>query len=116
MKNAQRLADRIKSFGYRVFAVEDRDYGYYSDGTRIAYFDWGFYGFHISSVNAPGSFGSGYRIADLDSAEAADKALLEEALATVRPTWAERSKKVLKYKNLDDYLSKYWQKDKLVEL
>lgn len=120
-------ANDIKKMGYRVFVQTDTGYhyGYFSDGTNVAYFQLASFGVGVifTSVNRqPGSSCSGFGInkdADLGDVEPT-KELCELALKTVFPSWVtsfERERmRVVKYKNLDEFLANYWNAGKLVEI
>ena len=50
-------AEKIKSYGYRVFLVEDDRfgsyYGYFSDGNNVGYFQVDWYAYSVSKCIAP---------------------------------------------------------------
>ena len=113
-------AAKIKEFGFRVFVVM-RDgfyYGFFSDGKNIGYFEAGpFVGVSLGTYNANGSDCSGYQVAsELAIAELTEENLRE--CFSVYPSWVRPldMKKVVKYKDLDDFLKNYWSAKELVEL
>lgn len=67
----ENAAKAIKNLGFRVFVHDNEKsrlpyfYGYFSDGVNIGYFQLGdFGGVRWSTVNAPGSFCTGFSCED----------------------------------------------------
>lgn len=113
----KQICEAIKSYGMRVFVRKDSTYGYFSDGKGVGYFQLeynGSAGFSISTVNANGG---GYRVVSNASIDEVTEEKLKEAFQ-VYPNWVHSDidrVPVIKYKDLDDFLRKYWDKDRLVE-
>ena len=116
---------KIKQAGYRVFVRDGEEYGYYSDGQGVAYFqlEWeGWNGVSLSTVNAKGSYCSGYSVrGDHDGYSLGEltKDLLEKGFRKY-PEWLRayeaQGKVVVKYRDLDHFLSEYWDKKNLIEI
>lgn len=114
------IANKIKSFGFRVFvhntAGDSLYYGFYSDGQNVGYFDASGYFFtaRITTVNAPGSFCSGFAPDGIDDDGTNPEKLTPEILRAafvVFPSWVnrfDRKKKVYKYRDLADFLARSW--------
>lgn len=126
--------ERIKSFGFRVFAHENKPgdfkyyYGYFSDGKNIGYFQLGdFFGVRWSTVNGPGSHGCGSGFSCEDEGVGIDDLTVErlrEAFQGV-PYWYRLGKgeRVCKWQDLDTFLrdqqtrkEKGWFTSNLVEV
>lgn len=113
-------ADRIKAAGFRVFMSEQGTYGFFSDGIGIGYFEAGFPGIRLNTVNAKGSDLSGYSVkGDSDGyrLEELTEETLRKAFATY-PAWVRSSdaKRCVKYRNLEQFLNEYWGAKNLKEL
>lgn len=114
------VAAKIKGFGFRVFAVmhDGFYYGYFSDGKGVGYFEaTPFIGIHLSTHNAKGSGCGGYEVADGLSVDDLTEEQLRECFVSY-PSWVRSldMKKVVKHKDLDDFLKNYWNAKQLVEL
>ena len=116
--------EQVKALGFRVFKCTDTNYHYafYSDGVNIGYLQYDMYvGWHISTVNAKGSYCSGMRVYDgekeLFKAEELTKELLSKAFVTYPDWMSSRDRKhVVKYRDLDDFLNRYWNLKNLKEV
>ena len=120
------VANAIKRAGFRVFVKANRPgdlpyyYGYYSDGVNVGYFQLGDFGQGVkyNTVNAPGSFCTGFAVLDNPvNIEDLTPANLRRAFVTV-PGWyrlGERQR-VYKYRDLADFLARYWDRARLVEI
>lgn len=110
------VALRIKEFGYNVFVASDGNFsfGYYSDGTHIAYFQANEHGdgVELATCNkTPGSFGHHFFIergskgVDINQLT---KEYLEKAFVSY-PVYFDQEDiammPVSKHINLDDFLS-----------
>ena len=119
------VAGAIKAHGFRVFVKENKPgempyyYGYFSDGVNVGYFQLGdFWGVTYSTVNAPGSFCTGFGVLEEPATiEELTPANLRRAFVTV-PAWYRSGarKRVYKYKDLADFLGRYWDRARLVEI
>lgn len=126
------VARHIKEQGFRVLVHKDdgtdhHTYGYFSDGRNIGYFETAFGGVvHLSTYNAPGSQCGGYSIyvPDGNGRETRDLCISDLSKETLSwafalyPAWVKPfdMKKVVKYKDLEDFLSSYWNRENFVEL
>lgn len=114
------VCEAIKSHGMRVFVRKDCTYGYFSDGKGVGYFQLeysGYAGFSISTVNAKGSSCSGYSVAREIGIADLTEGMLKEAFLPY-PSWVcgLDMVRVKKYKDLDDFLRNYENKDNLIEV
>lgn len=112
MKNIPEFAAQIKSLGFRVFISPNcPTYAFFSDGIKIGYVQPG-YSFH--SVHKPSyRVGTGFQMAKGDiTLENINKAF------GFAPDWADSSdlKEVIKYKDLEEFLTKRIKFEKLVEI
>lgn len=112
---------RIKSMGYRVFVSTriGNNYGFVSDGKGVGYFQLTWDGIAFSTYNKPGSSCSGYSVnAEGKSylVEEIDERVVETTFGKY-PVWVGRLDwvRVEKYKDLDEFLQNYWNKEKLTE-
>lgn len=113
-------ARKIKEFGFRVFVVmhDGFYYGFFSDGKNIGYFEAKpFIGVNLSTHNAKGSDCSGYQVASELAVDELTEQNLRECFS-VYPSWVGPLDvvKVVKEKDLDDFLKNYWNAKQLVEL
>lgn len=118
----EQVCKKIKQAGYRVFVRKGAEYGYYSDGLGVAYFqlEWGGWdGVSLSTVNAKGSGCSGYSVKGSGGGYSLDE-LTKELLAKgfrAYPDWVHTPDKVVKkYRDLNHFLSEYWNAQNLKEI
>lgn len=117
------VCDKIKSYGFRVFVKKDKTYGYFSDGKGVGYFqlEWdGYDGVSLTTVNAKGSGCSGFSVKGESGGYALDEltdGLLRKAFVTY-PDWVSgwHVTKSVKYRDLEHFLSEYWDRENLIEL
>lgn len=108
----QLAADKIKSFGYDVWVMDDRGFvwGIFSNGDTVAYFQSGeFFGISVSSKHKPMSnVGSGINVADNINLDQLTPEICEDALR-VAPNWWRRkfpkqASRIRKYT-----MSEFWE-------
>ena len=93
------LIEEYKEQGFKVYSPEKLStYFYVTDGVKIAYVQSGSRGVEFTSVHKPCTHsGTGYAC---DSVEEAFR---------YRPHWASYSEPIIKYKDMQEYINKYWQ-------
>ena len=124
----QLALEKVKELGYRVFVTSDNPtYAFYTDGTNIGYIQKDFAGLYISTVNKPPfSDNSGFIVSSdkkcdktIFTIEELTNELLNLAFADF-PIWLtkreQKKHKIVKYKDINDFLNNYWNKEKLMEL
>lgn len=90
----------IKSCGFRVFMRNPNyNYCFYTDGTRVAYAQWGIKEYVGTVHKANTTTGTGYLFEETITSTS-----LEGALACHAPNWdAHKASTVQKYKNWAEY-------------
>lgn len=117
---AMQAAEQISRLGFRVFVKKNMStYGFFSDGKGIGYFQANFDGIGISTVNAKGSACSGYSVKGEEPGYLLNELtpdILRQAFVAY-PSWVRsfEAKFVKKYRDLEHFLSEYWDKDNLIE-
>jgi len=104
-EDAQRIVGIIKALGYRVFihpsSWDGVTYCNYTDGTRIAYAQWGRIRTCVSTVHKPSkSVGTGFQFAETITPDT-----LREALECHAPGWAKGGDRanVRKWRDWDEF-------------
>lgn len=106
----------IKSLGYRVFIRpngQNPTYCFYTDGIKIGYAQWGSINSGVSSVHKPNPYiGTGFHVSDVINAHTLQQAL------TMRCPWTDQhhAGRVLKYRDMQDYLDSSLWNSSLVEI
>ena len=108
----------VKELGFKVYIIDSKEYnyGWITDGINICYCELGNYGegFHLSTENKTGhNFGMCPN----------DKLLYDVKKGNILyafnyyPNWAGGydCSNITKYKNWEEFISKYWNKDNIIE-
>lgn len=121
----EHVAESLRNMDFRVFLSKDAEdaFGYYSDGTHVAYIQANEFrpGFNLAICNAtPGSHGR-HLIIEPDNRPVPEEALtkdyLEKAFKYYPSFFTQNDRDVMpvkKYLNLDEFLSQHEQQ--LVEI
>ena len=100
------IAEKIKSFGFYVYITDSEyyNYGYYTDNTNIAYFQYDrFDGLSLTTVHKPcREHGTGFIVEK--NIPNISKVLLYSAFGV--PT-CFGNPKIERYKNFDDFINKH---------
>lgn len=112
----KKAVEIIKGYGFKVFAVNDRDYGYFTDGKNIGYFQYSnFEGFTFDTVHQPCRYaGTGYRVAsEIPSVEHITKELCEKCFISIPEGFIPTT--IKKWKDWEHFVSKHWNDNLLIE-
>ena len=110
--------DKVKKLGYKVYFKnrDDDNYGWITDGINICSCDLGEYGegFYLGSVSKTGNRFN--MCPDCKCLYEITKDNIIYAFGNY-PIWAneEDKRKVTKYKNWDEFISKHWDKENIIE-
>ena len=116
------VAIKIKNLGYRVFLNnKSKSFGFFSDGKSIGYFQKATYsGVDIYShgrrgENSPSGFqindGKPYSLKDITPQE------LQKAFVLIpKGNKLRKYQHITPYKDVEDFLNNYWDKNNLVEI
>lgn len=110
--------DIVKELGYKVYVKnsDDSNYGWITDGVNICSCSLGEYGegFNLGSVSKTGN--NFNMCPDCKCLYEITKGNIVYAFGYY-PIWADEKDriKVTKYKNWNEFISKYWDKDNIIE-